>query len=70
MHLITGGALDGVHLLDGRGLEGLRIHGEARVDHLSGIGALDQDPIHSSLMQRKRLPAERAKRVPQPCFMA
>src|SRR5256885_84271 len=47
MSLMAGGALDRVHLLDRRELEGLRIHRVAGINHLARVRALDQDAVHS-----------------------
>ena len=49
MHLITGGTLDRVLILDRQHLERLRIHRKARIDQLSRSWALDEYAVHSFL---------------------
>ena len=49
MQLAAGRTLDGIHLLDGRTLERLRVHREPRVDHFSGRRTLDQYAVHTFL---------------------
>jgi len=61
MSLMTRGALDRVHLLDGRQLEGLRVHRVAGVNHLARVRALNQDAVHSGLSLVLR---PSAKKVP------
>jgi hypothetical protein len=53
MQLAAGRTLDGIHLLDGRSLERLRIHREAGVDHFSGRRTLDQDAVHTFLARAR-----------------
>ena len=48
MRLMASWTLDRIHLLDGRCLEGLRIHRETGVDHFSRRRTLDQYAVHRS----------------------
>ena len=51
MQLAAGGTLHRIHLLDGRSLEGLRIHRETGVNHFPRRRTLDQDAVHTFLAQ-------------------
>jgi hypothetical protein len=60
--LMTRRTLDGIHFLDRRQLEGLRIHRVACINHFARVRALDQNPIHFRPSRRALLTP--AKRVP------
>jgi hypothetical protein len=53
MHLIAGGTLDRVLILDGQHLERLRVHREARINQLARFWALDQYAVHPILISTR-----------------
>src|SRR2546423_15445998 len=54
MSLVARRTLDRIHLLDGRCFECLRVHRVARVNHLPGIRAFDQNAVHNLLARTLR----------------